>query len=287
MTDESLSIDVTQDTFAREVVDRSRELPVLVDFWAEWCNPCKMLNPILAKLAGEFIGKFQLAKLDTDSEQQIAAQYGVRSLPTVKLFRDGEAVGEFLGVRPEKEIRNFLERHLGRPADEVLKKAAELADQDNYSEAITLLQQALIDDPDYDKLPFRLASYQLADGDPEAARSTLKTIALPRQQDSDYKALIAQIEMNELAGSELDAESLRMQIASAPENHEARRQLSALLFLEDDIDGAMSEALEIVKGDRKEVRNSGREALLKMFEALGNSNEHVVRYRRLLAQTLN
>ena len=113
MTDESLSIDVTQDTFAREVIDRSRELPVLVDFWAEWCNPCKMLNPILAKLAGEFIGKFQLAKLDTDSEQQIATQYGVRSLPTVKLFRDGEAVGEFLGVRPEKEIRNFLERHLG------------------------------------------------------------------------------------------------------------------------------------------------------------------------------
>ena len=287
MTDESLSIDVTQDTFAREVIDRSRELPVLVDFWAEWCNPCKMLNPILAKLAGEFTGKFQLAKLDTDSEQQIATQYGVRSLPTVKLFRDGEAVGEFLGVRPEKEIRNFLERHLDRPADEVLKKAAELVDQDNYSEAITLLQQALIDDPDYDKLQFRLASYQLADGDPEAARSTLKTVALPRQQDSDYKALIAQIEMNELAGSELDAESLRMQIASTPENHEARRQLSALLFLEDDIDGAMSEALEIVKGSRKEVRNSGREALLKMFEALGNSNEHVVRYRRLLAQTLN
>ena len=101
MTDESLSIDVTQDTFAVEVIDRSRGLPVLVDFWAEWCNPCKMLNPILAKLAGEFIGKFQLAKLDTDSEQQIAAQYGVRSLPTVKLFKDGEVTDESIGSLPE------------------------------------------------------------------------------------------------------------------------------------------------------------------------------------------
>ena len=287
MTDESLSIDVTQDTFAREVIDRSRDLPVLVDFWAEWCNPCKMLAPILAKLADELVGKFHLAKVDTDREQQIAAQYGVRSLPTVKLFKDGEVSDEFIGALPEKAIREFLERHLDRPADETLKQATELVDQDKRSEAITLLQQALIDDPDYDKLQFRLASYQLADRDPAGARTTLKTMAQSRRQDADYKALLATIEMNELAGSELDVESLRMETASAPENYEARRQLSTLLFLEADIDGAMSEALEIVKGGRKEVRNSGREALVKMFEALGNSNEHVVRYRRLLAQTLN
>ena len=287
MTDESLSIDVTQDTFAREVIDRSRDLPVLVDFWAEWCNPCKMLAPILAKLADELAGKFHLAKVDTDREQQIAAQYGVRSLPTVKLFKEGEVTDEFIGALPEKAIREFLERHLDRPADEALKQATELVDQDNRSEAITLLQQALIDDPDYDKLQFRLASYQLADRDPSGARTTLKTMAQSRRQDADYKALLATIEMNELAGSELDVESLRMEIASAPENYEARRQLSTLLFLEADIDGAMSEALEIVKGGREKDRDSGREALLKMFETLGNSNEHVVRYRRLLAQALN
>ena len=287
MTDESLSIDVTQDTFAREVIDRSRDLPVLVDFWAEWCNPCKMLAPILAKLADELAGKFHLAKVDTDREQQIAAQYGVRSLPTVKLFKEGEVTDEFIGALPEKAIREFLERHLDRPADEALKQATELVDQDNRSEAITLLQEALIDDPDYDKLQFRLASYQLADRDPAGARTTLKTMAQSRRQDADYKALLATIEMNELAGSELDVESLRMEIASAPENYEARRQLSTLLFLEADIDGAMSEALEIVKSGREKDRDSGREALLKMFEALGNSNEHVVRYRRLLAQALN
>ena len=118
-------------------------------------------------------------------------------------------------------------------------------------------------------------------------KQELKTVALPRQQDTDYKALLATIEMNELAGSEVTVESLRMDIASAPENHEARRQLSTLLFLEADIDGAMSEALEIVKIGREKDRDSGREALLKMFEALGNSNEYVTRYRRLLAQTLN
>ncbi len=287
MTDESLSIDATQDTFVREVIDRSKDLPVLVDFWAEWCNPCKMLAPILTKLADELVGKFYLVKVDTDSEQQIAAQYGVRSLPTVKLFKDGEVTDEFIGALPEKSIREFLERHLDRPADEVLKQATKLVDQDNRSEAIVLLQQALIDDPDYDKLQFRLASYQLANGDPAGAKTTLRTVALPRQQDADYKALLATIDMNELAGSELTVESLRMEIASAPENHEARRQLSSLLFLQDDIDGAMSEALEIVKSGHENDRDSGREALLKMFEALGNSNEHVARYRRLLGQALN
>ena len=287
MTDHPFSIDVTQETFEHEVIDRSRELPVLVDFWAEWCNPCKMLVPILAKLADELAGKFQLAKVDTDSEQQIAAQYGVRSLPTVKLFKDGEVTDEFIGALPEKSIREFLERHLDRPADEALKNAAELVDNGNSSEAIALLQQALADDPDYDKLQFRLASYQLADGDPAGARITLETVTLSRQQDAEYKALLVKIDMNELAGPEFDAESLRMQIASAPDNYEVRRQLSTLLFLEDDIDGAMSQALEIVKGGRKEFRDSGREALLQMFEALGNSNEHVVRYRRLLAQALN
>ena len=287
MTNESLSVDVTQDTFASEVIDRSKALPVLVDFWAEWCNPCKMLAPILTKLADELATKFHLVKIDTDSEQQIAAQYGVRSLPTVKLFKDGEVIDEFIGALPEKAIREFLDRHLDRPADEILKQAAELMEQDNHSEAIALLHQALIDDPDYDKLQFRLASYQLDNGDPAGARVTLKKVALPRQQDADYKALLATVEMNELPRSELTVESLRMEIESAPENYEARRQLSTLLFLEADIDGAMSEALEIVKNGREKDRDSGREALLKMFEALGNSNEHVVRYRRLLAQELN
>ena len=287
MTQNPLSIDATHDTFASEVIDRSKDIPVLVDFWADWCNPCKMLAPILTKLADELVGKFHLVKIDTDSENQIAAQYGIRSLPTVKLFKDGQVADEFIGVLPEKSIREFLERHLDRAADEALKQATKLADQDNYFEAITLLQQALIDDPDYDKLQLRLASYQLANKDPAGARTTLKTVALPRQQDADYKALLATIEMNEIAELDITVESLRMEITSAPENHEARRQLSALLFLEADIDGAMSEALEIVKSGREKDRESGREALLKMFEALGNSNEHVIRYRRLLAQALN
>ena len=145
----------------------------------------------------------------------------------------------------------------------------------------------MIDDPGYDKLQFGLASYQLDNRDPAGARATLRTVALPRQQDADYKALLATIEMKELAGSERTVESLRKEIASAPENYDARRQLSTLLFLESAIDGAMSEALEIVKSGREKDRDSGREALLKIFEALGNSNEHVVRYRRLLAQALN
>ena len=115
--------DVTQQTFESLVLAKSREIPVLADFWAAWCGPCKQLMPVLAKLADEYGGKFFLAKINSDTEQPLAARYGVKSLPTVKLFRNGQVVEEFMGAQPEKTIRALLDRHIPRESDTLVYNA--------------------------------------------------------------------------------------------------------------------------------------------------------------------
>ena len=123
MTENPFIASVQSDDFAVEVLQRSDSIPVLVDFWADWCNPCKMLMPILDKLALEYEGKFRVAKVDTEAEQELAASHGIRSLPTVRMFRNGVAVDEFMGALPESGVREFVERHLPRAADDHLAHA--------------------------------------------------------------------------------------------------------------------------------------------------------------------
>ena len=122
MADSPFIIDVTRDNY-QQVMEASFKVPVLMDFWASWCQPCHALMPVLAKLADEYEGKFLLAKLNTEEEQEIAAHFGIRSIPTVKLFHEGQPVDEFLGALPEKAVREFIDRHIGRESDGRLDEA--------------------------------------------------------------------------------------------------------------------------------------------------------------------
>ncbi|MCA9800319.1 MAG: thioredoxin, partial [Cyanobacteria bacterium HKST-UBA04] len=140
MADSSYIVNVTTDAFETQVIRASFNHPVLVDFWAPWCGPCKSLTPILEKLADEYAGAFMLAKVNTDEEQMLAAQVGVRSLPTVVLIKDGQLLDQFMGALPEGQVRQFLERHIEKPVASPLEQAESLLERGEFEQAITFLR---------------------------------------------------------------------------------------------------------------------------------------------------
>ena len=145
MSDLPNVVEVDQSSFQQLVVDKSAEMPVLVDFWADWCGPCKVLLPVLLKLVEEYQGKFQLAKVNTDLERELAQQQGIRSLPTLRLYKNGEVVDEILGAQPESAFRALLDEHIPRASDRLLEQALSAEAQGDIGQAVSLLEQAYRD----------------------------------------------------------------------------------------------------------------------------------------------
>ena len=287
MTDSTVTTEATAKNFASAVIEKSRETLVLVDFWADWCAPCRMLMPVLAALATEYSGKIQLVKVNTDKEPQLATEYGVRSLPTVKFFKAGQVVDEFMGVLPERAVREFIERYLDRPADHQIRVAVELSATGQHDEAIKLLAAALAEDPKYDKTRLALAEEQIEVGSLADARQTLNEVSNQVRFDAPFKSLIARLELAEIANSDVDRATLEKRISSNPDDLASREQLGAICFAAGENDAAMEQWLEIVRRGQGDIKNNGRENLIRSFEVLGSQDQDVTRYRRLLAQALN
>ena len=289
MSDNPFVTVVTQESFPTEVTQRSAAVPVLVDFWADWCAPCKMLAPVLEKLALEYEGKFLMAKIDTEVERDLAAQFAVRSLPTVKVFRHGAPVDEFMGALPESAVREVIERHIERPADLDIAKAADLADSGNAEAALTLLKESLTNDPEHGPLRVALAQQQLNAKDAQGALETLKELPLVAKQEEEAKILQARIELALSADETGDTDELAQRVAQNPNDLSARNRLAAGLFHQPgQVEPAMTQLLEVIKRGRgTSEADQARQTLLQIFASLGNQDERVGRYRRVLAQALN
>ena len=287
MTDSTVTTEATAKNFASAVIEKSRETLVLVDFWADWCAPCRMLMPVLAALATEYSGKIQLVKVNTDKEPQLATEYGVRSLPTVKFFKAGQVVDEFMGVLPEQAVREYIERNLDRPADHQIRAAVELSATGQHDEAIKLLAAALVEDPKYDKTRLALAEEQIEVGSLADARQTLNEASNQVRFDAPFKSLIARLELAEIANSDVDRATLEKRISSNPDDLASREQLGAICFSAGENDAAMDQWLEIVRRGQGDTKENGRENLIRSFQILGSQDQDVIRYRRLLAQALN
>ena len=279
--------EVNATTFEVEVIAQSHERPVAVDFWADWCAPCKMLMPILATLADEYDGRFHLAKVDTDKEQQLAMDHGVRSLPTVKLFKDGKVIDEFMGALPASAIRQFLDRHVGNATDDLILNARELAEAGQPTDALAVLHQARDTSPDYDPVHLAISRLQLDLGDTDAAQAALKQISPKEQHSSEYKALAGRVALAEAAASGGDVASLEERVLEDNNDLNARHELGIAHFAAGNIEPAMEQLLEVIRRGRGDPKDAARLELVRIFEVTGAQDERVSRYRRLLAQALN
>lgn len=279
--------DVAQSTFEAEVLARSRSMPVLVDFWASWCGPCKMLMPLLAKLAEEYGGKFFLAKVNTDVEQALASRYGIKSLPTAKLFRNGEAVDEFLGVQPEKTIRALLDRHIPRASDVLIAKARAALESGNPASAQALLEEALSLDPASDRVKIEMARLALTLGQIDSADKNLATLSIETRDGAEAAALRAQMEFARIAASARPADELRRAIAANSRDSSARYELAAKLVMQGEAAAALDTLLDIVRTDRKFNDDAARKAMISLFNLLGGSDPLVQEYRRKLSMAIN
>lgn len=275
-----------QQSFQRLVIDKSFQAPVLVDFWASWCSPCQMLTPILHNLAEEYAGKFLLVTVNTDEERQLALEHGIRSLPTVRLFRDGEVAEEFFGLQPEAAIRMLIDAHVDRPSDKLRAKAQALQDRGNTLAAIKVLEDALASDPDNDRIHLDLVPLLIEHDRFDQAERVLKRLPSSRQLDADVSRAFAQLNFARLAESAPPPEVLEQRIGQNPKDCEARYQLSAIKALQGDYEGAMAQLLEILRRDRGFRDDAGRKGLVAIFELLGGEGPLVNRYRGLMSSAL-
>lgn len=285
MADSPFIIDVTRNNFA-QVMETSSEVPVLLDFWASWCQPCRVLMPILAKLAEEYEGRFVLGKLNTEDEQEIAARFRIRSIPNVKLFRDGQVVDEFMGALPESAIRKFLDRHVARKSDAAVERArARMLDGDADG-AIILLQEARESDRDNPRITLALAEAQSATGDIEGAEATLESLPADMQDVPEVSNLRSRLFFEgQLAGAAVATE-LEARLAADPGDREALYKLGLRKAVEADYDRAVELLLQLMRTDRTFGDDAARRGLLNVFKLLGD-DPRVSRYRSRMASLLH
>lgn len=283
MSDLPHVFDATTETFEAEVLRKSLEIPVLVDFWATWCGPCKTLGPILEKLAGEYNGAFVLAKVDVDKEQQIAAAFQIRSVPTVFLVKEGQLVDGFPGALPEGQLREFLASHGIQPAaaPEAPVEAAPLDPQAQ----VAALREAIAAQPDKDELKLDLVLALLKTGDAVEAERLLD--ALPANLATDDRAAKARARLG-FAAALKDAPSpdaLRAAVQANPDDLRARHLLGVHALVAGDSEQALEQFLDMLKRDRAYEDGLARKSLIDAFRVI-EDEALVGQYRRKMSSLL-
>jgi putative thioredoxin len=293
MSQSAYIFDVTEDTFDRYVLENSFHKPVLVDFWAEWCAPCKALMPMLAKITEEFSGELLLAKVNCDEQAGLSERFGIRSLPTVVLFKDGQPVDGFAGLQPESAIRALLEPHVSLPAAEepedattdITEQVHALLAGGNPKPAITLLQQGMTSEPT-DDLRLLLVRALGLDDQLDEAEQVLGDVSEGEKHRAAIKSLRAELGFMRQA-RDFPAESHLIEtLRLTPQDSEATFQLAIIKLAHQDYELALAHLISLFQQDRGYADNAPQRTLLQVFELLGSTHPLTTQYRRKLYQAL-
>jgi putative thioredoxin len=276
--------DTTQANFEADVIKASMTVPVLVDFWASWCGPCKTLGPLIEKVVAEFNGAVRLAKVDCDAEQALAGMFGVRSIPTVVLMRDGQPVDGFAGALPESELRDFLLRHVQPLAGEPEASAAEEIPE-TPEQANTRIQQELAANPDKSALKLDLAGALLRSGNVEAARAELDSLPANLATDTRATHLRDQLEFSSVLKDAPSSAELRARIGRDPADFAARDLLGVRLVLEGEEAAGLEQFLAILAADRHWNEGLAKRRLVAAFGLIRDA-ALVGTYRRRMSSLL-
>ena len=276
-------MDVTADTFAKDVLEASREVPVLVDFWAPWCGPCRVLGPMLEKLADEYGGRFRLAKVNSDANPGLAREFNVRSIPDVRAFRGGREVDQFMGALPERQLREFIDRIVPSPAELERLRAAELRAARDAAGAIAALREAVDLEPAHDLARIDLAELLIEAGQHDEAARQLGAVRPDVDWEARVGALQQAIGFARTGGNEGD---LSERVAANPADLEARLALAGVLAARKSWREAMDQLLEIIRRDKTWRDGTARKQLLAIFNLAAAEPDLVSEYRRMLSGVL-
>jgi len=287
---EGLVKDTTTQGFMKDVIEESKRQPVLVDFWAEWCGPCKQLGPVLEKAVNAAKGKVKLVKMDIDKHPAIPGQMGIQSIPAVIAFVNGQPADGFLGAVPESQVNDFIARitkdKLGGEAQDLLKLAEQALADGNAVEAVELYAEVLKDEPSSVPALAGLARAYVSTGATEQAQQTLALVPEPKRNDPAYAAARSALEVAEQAKSVGPVGELEQKVAANPADHQARFDLAVALNAAGNRKEAAEQLIQIVRRDRKWNDDGARKQLVQFFEAWGPADEATIEGRRKLSSIL-
>jgi putative thioredoxin len=276
-------IEVGDASFEEEVIERSREVPVIVDFWAPWCGPCRALGPILEALAGEAEGRWVLAKVNTDQNPAISEAYGIRGIPAVKAFVDGVVRDEFTGALPRNAVEAFLHRVMPSRAERLAHEAMAAAKLGERERERALWNEVLEEDPRHAAALLGRARFALAEGDFAAARRDLELVPEESRLREQADGLGMLAGWGERVAARGGPDTLRERAAQNPDDPAARYDFGCALASSGDLEGALAEFLEVVRKDRALEDDGGRKAMLALFALLGDEHELTREYRGRLS----
>ncbi len=278
-------VDIDESNAAQLLIDESHKRPVVVDFWADWCEPCKVLMPLLERIAIEYDGAFLLAKVNADQQQMIAQQFGVRSLPTVMVIQNGQPVDGFAGAVPEGQVRQMLEKYLPKPWDGLLEMAREAMEAGDFGSALTPLRQAWEDSGRQLDITLNYARCLIETMRLDEAEAVLAEVRLA-DQDALYEQLQAQLQIKREAAKSPEIEALEQKLAQDPDNLDVRHQLAVQYTSAGHFRDALEQLVHILQRDLNHGDGATKKLLLDTIASLGKGDPLAAEYQRKLYSLL-